>query len=540
MQGAVWTERLQGTNGMGTCLREKQPVVIHRDEHYLARNIGITCAAAPIFNHRGEIIAVLDASGESRLAQEHTLVLVNMSVRMIENRVFQHQFRHEHLVHFHSRPEFVGTLNEGVIAFNAAGTVLGATRSALFHLGIAKPADIQGRNIGELFNATLPAMLDNSLKKAFQPIPVFEVRCGGRFYAVARCAEPATRALRPLSRERNPQQTETAITQNGRTPLDELHYGDTIMEHNIKSAKRVLERDVAILLHGETGTGKELFAKAVHLSGSRAQKPFVAINCASIPESLIESELFGYKAGAFTGASREGQRGKIFQANGGTLFLDEIGDMPIQLQARLLRVLEEREVLPLGSEVPIKLDIHVISATHCDLTKKIEQNAFREDLYYRLHGLMLTLPPLRERDDRRALIKHVLARESSDGRRVDIDEELLNTLIHYRWPGNLRELRNTLRTMVALCDSDLLTMVDLPAGFAGGLSPQNKSCEVGIELGEKLNALENAERDALLQELESHRWNISNVAKRLQVSRNTLYRKMQRLNIRDSDKGAVH
>lgn len=540
MEGAVWTERLQGTNGMGTCLSEKRPLVIHRDEHYLARNIGITCAAAPIFNHLGDVVAVLDASGESRLPQQHTLVLVNMSVRMIENRVFQHQFRHEFIVHFHLRSEFVGTLNEGVIALDADGTVLGATRSALFQLDIPTPAAIRGRNIAELFNASLPGLIDSSIKKAFQPIPLFEVTRGGRFYAVARAPDTPPRASRSLTRGVSAYARDMAAAPPKSTPLDALQFGDTAMEINIKAAKRVLERDVAILLYGETGTGKEVFAKAMHQSGSRARKPFVAINCASIPESLIESELFGYKSGAFTGAHKEGQRGKLFQANGGTLFLDEIGDMPILLQARLLRVLEEREVLPLGSETPVKLDIRVISATHCDLMEKIQTNEFREDLFYRLQGLTLSLPPLRERGDKRALIKHVLAIECREEAQVEMSEELFSTLIHYRWPGNVRELRNLLRTMVALRESDLLTIDDLPASFQGGMSQLNKTCEMATAQEAKLNPLENAERDALIQELEHHHWNITAVAKNLKISRNTLYRKMQRLNINDSDKGVQH
>ncbi|KRB70563.1 sigma-54-dependent Fis family transcriptional regulator [Noviherbaspirillum sp. Root189] len=538
MQGAVWSESVQGTNGMGTCLCENRPLIVHRDEHYLTRNTSITCAAAPIYNDRGDIVAALDASGEARLAQQHTLVLVNMSVHMIENRVFQRQFRNDYIVHFHGRPEFVGTLNEGLIAFNSDGIVLGASRTARFQLDIPAPADICGLQIGQLFNASLPVLMENSLGKGFHPVPIFDVRRGGRFYAVAYSPEPAVRASRPMAVPRTKQKPETTLPEGHRTPLDELQFGDPAMQANIRLAQRVLERDVAVLLYGETGSGKEWFAKAMHQSGSRAHKPFIAINCASIPESLIESELFGYKSGAFTGASREGQRGKLFQADGGTLFLDEIGDMPILLQARLLRVLEEREVLPLGSNTPVKVDIRVISATHCDLMQKIEAKEFREDLYYRLHGLAITLPPLRDRTDKRELIKHILARESGEAGEFGIDDELLNALMHYDWPGNLRELRNNLRTMLALCSSRILTIKDLPADFAGGAAQFTKGHDVAAEQSVGLNPLENAEREALIQELDHHHWNISNVAKNLKMSRNTLYRKLQRLNIRDSDKAA--
>jgi transcriptional regulator of acetoin/glycerol metabolism len=526
MQGAVWSERLQGTNGMGTCLIEKRPVTVHQDEHYLVRNIGISCAAAPICNHQGDIVAVLDASGESRLAQQHTLALVNMSVQMIENRVFLHQFRHEYILRFHNRPEFVGTLSEGAIAFNAAGSVLAATRCARFQLGSQHPASLVGSDISALFNVSFAGLLDSSVKKAFHPMPIFEVRSGARFFA----------AIYP------PQQhTKSALTQHTestRTPLDALDFGDEAMAANIQSAKRVMERNVPIVLCGETGTGKEMFAKAIHLSGSRAGKPFVAINCASIPESLIESELFGYKAGAFTGASKDGACGKIIQANGGTLFLDEIGDMPIALQARLLRVLEEREVLALGATTPVKLDIRLISATHCDLKKKIEQHEFREDLYYRLQGLTVSLPPLRERGDRHGLIKHLLARECDDDAKVSIDDDLLDFFDRHRWPGNIRQLCHLLRTMIALREFDVLTIDDLPPDYAPE-APVALSDEAGNTV-QLRNPLENAERDALIHELEHHGWNISTLSKQLKMSRNTLYRKMRRLDISDPEKAELH
>jgi transcriptional regulator of acetoin/glycerol metabolism len=342
-----------------------------------------------------------------------------------------------------------------------------------------------------------------------------------------------------------------------RTALDALQFGDPRMAANIDTAKRVLERNVAILLQGETGTGKEMFARAAHFSSSRAARPFVAINCASIPEALIESELFGYRSGAFTGASKEGQRGKLLQANGGTLFLDEIGDMPVALQARLLRVLEEREVVPLGGDAPVKLDIRLISATHCDLQKKIAQGEFREDLYYRLHGLTITLPPLRERADRRALILHLATEESDGAAPVEFDENLLALLERQRWPGNVRQLRHLLRTMIALRETDLLTVRDLPADYRIDTAKTSAAliCTDGAHDSRmdvpspstedacaslKLNPLESAERSALLEELTRREWNLSSVARELGIARNTLYRKLQRLNIKPVEKSSVH
>lgn len=185
MQGAIWSEQVQGTNGMGTCLVERRPISVHQEQHYLSRNIGLSCAAAPIFSHSGELVAVLDASGESRLAQQHTLALVSASVQMIENRVFLHQFRNEYIVRFHNRPEFVGTLSEGAIALSVTGRVLAATRCALLLLGIDSAAGIAGRDITELFNISFSGLVDCSVKKAFHPVPVFEVRNGARFFAVS-------------------------------------------------------------------------------------------------------------------------------------------------------------------------------------------------------------------------------------------------------------------------------------------------------------------------------------------------------------------
>jgi transcriptional regulator of acetoin/glycerol metabolism len=300
------------------------------------------------------------------------------------------------------------------------------------------------------------------------------------------------------------------------------------MKRNIQTARKVMLRDIPCMLFGETGTGKDMFAKAFHRVSSRSDAPFVAINCASLPEALIESELFGYRPGAFTGASREGSRGKIVQANGGTLFLDEIGDMPLPLQARLLRVLEEREVIPLGGEKPIKVSIKLISATHHDIQSLIADGTFREDLYYRLHGISLTMPPLRDRTDKLELIKKIgqsVADEATD--KLEWQPEVLQVLERFSWPGNIRQLRNVLRTATALCENNAITLSDLPAEFHRTDNEEDSTSNPE----ETLNALDLAERDALLNQLEAMHWNISRISKKLGLSRNTLYRRMKRYGI---------
>jgi transcriptional regulator of acetoin/glycerol metabolism len=539
LPGCIWTERAQGTNAMGTCIAERHPVIIHHSEHFLTRNIGLTCSAAPIFDEHGALVAVLDASGESQVTKQHTLLLVSTAAQRIENRLFLHRFSGEFILRFHSRPEFVGTLGEGTIAFANTGAILAANRSALIQLGYASSQDVVDRDLGDVFNESAQVLVDLSSRNGFRPAPIFEARRGRRFFATTQLPAGARSLIVPRAPTR-PTRRAPAPNAPLVTPLDALATGDPVMALNIRRAKRLLAKDIPVLLYGETGSGKEVFAKALHLSGDRASKPFVALNCASIPETLIESELFGYKAGAFTGAARDGRRGKIFLANGGTLFLDEIGDMPVQLQARLLRALEEREVLPLGGDEPVKVDIRLISATHCNLTDKIAAGEFRADLYYRLQGLVFTLPPLREREDRRELIRRILAEEAGSGSQMEIDDAALDRLDRYNWPGNLRELRNVLRTLLALQEDHLITEADLPDVVRSSALVTSPAPTAAAGKSIDLSPLESAEREALMRELDRHHWNTTNVARRLKISRNPPYRKMQRFDIRDHNEKGLH
>lgn len=527
-EGTSWSERAQGTNGMGTCLIEKCPIVIHRDQHFLAHNIELTCTAAPIFDSQGELAAVLDVSSRSQLLQQHSMVLVGMSAQMIENRALLARHGDDFIIRFHSRPEFVYTLNEGVLALSGEGKVVAANRNAIFQLGYSSFDKVFGRDIESVFNATVCDLVSRSTSASFHPVPVYGSEQGSRFFAVAQAPQ---RLLRPPQVSRGERRGPTVKLESGASAtLRNMEFGDPHMADNVRCAARVLNRDISILLCGETGTGKDVFARAIHAASARAGGAFISVNCASLPESLIESELFGYKSGAFTGASREGRRGKICQANGGTLFLDEIGDMPLALQARLLHVLEAREVVPLGGEAPVPVNIQLISATHRNLNDMVQRGEFREDLFYRLQGIRLALPALRERADRRQLIQHTLAEEVGAGTPVSIDPQAMNLLERYCWPGNIRQLRNVLRTALALCDGNLITARELPVEIqrSGDTVPPAPAAEEGG----RLNSLESAEREALIQELERNRWNISALANQLATSRNTIYRKMRRLGIR--------
>jgi len=278
----------------------------------------------------------------------------------------------------------------------------------------------------------------------------------------------------------------------------------------------------------------------LHHSGLWFDKAFVTVNCAAIPESLIESELFGYTRGAFTGAVKEGRVGKILQSNGGTLFLDEIGDMPLMLQTRLLRVIEEREVVPLGSDQAIPVNLHVISATHRDILQMIQDGEFREDLYYRLNGVTLHLPLLRDRGDKAELIRTLLQEENADQESIEIAEDAFRKLLDYSWPGNIRQLRNALRTASALCRDGIIRLSNLPQEIlhtdasARARAPANAAGNVeaaAATMNLPSAALRDAECAALLRELERMHWNISRTAQALGISRNTLYRKIHKHNI---------
>jgi len=510
--GADWSEACEGTNGIGTCLVERQALTIHRDEHFRGRHTGLTCSASPVFDPHGELLAVLDVSSArpdvSRQSQFHTMALVNLSAKMIESSYFLRYFDNQWLLRFHLQAESVGLFSEGLLAFDGEGRISAVNQSALNLLG-----QVRGGLLGQAVEAFFDCSLDDLM---------------GRASANARASWPLrTRDGRPLfavlrGQPRHvPTPVEPAPVLAKSAELPGICLADTALQADFRKALRVFERDVPLLIHGETGSGKEAFAKAVHQASQRAEKAFVALNCAAIPESLIESELFGYRGGSFTGARKEGMRGKLQQADGGTLFLDEIGDMPLALQTRLLRVLEDRQVVPIGGE-PEAVNVRIISATHRDLLGRVEDGSFREDLYYRLNGLEIALPALRERSDKSQLLDFLLAQEAS-GETVLIDEPARQALLGFAWPGNVRQLRNVLRTLAALCDEGRVGLEDLPAMI------RQARPVVAVVMDEPSESpLGDAERMALLNALEHARWHMTHTAEQLGVSRNTLYRKLRK------------
>lgn len=346
-------------------------------------------------------------------------------------------------------------------------------------------------------------------------------------------------AARSISQERDVALATYRAAQHALT-LEDLAGEDPQMLRNVRSAYRIADSGVSVLIQGPTGSGKEAFAHAMHLVSRRAERPFIAVNCAAIPETLIESELFGYKPGAFTGARKEGMRGKILQSAGGTLFLDEIGDMPLTLQTRLLRVLEEQEIVPLGSETAIKVDLHVLAASHRNLREMIANGTFREDLYYRLNGITLELPALRDRVDKERVIHHALAAETGNGRPAAIEMDALQRLVAYPWPGNVRELRNVIRTALAICEGGVVRGIDLPREIREAESNNGTGSTSALMQGtisgagdssSPVNPLKAAERAALVRVIAECHGNMTRVAAQLGMSRNTLYRRMKRHSI---------
>lgn len=463
--GVNWAEHSKGTNAIGTALFEEAPTVVHGGEHFIHANHFLTCSAAPIFDPRGNMLGVLDVTGDQRSYHQHTMGLVRMSARMIENQWLSDDYGNRLRLHFHSRVEFIGTLLEGIIVVGADGKILGANRSALDQLDMSSAA-LRMHSLTSLFGTTASAVFDHF--RTPLPVPMALSLAGGRqFHVNARFNGPQRSVV--MEPTLSPAATDVAVerraagAESGKrsgslagdtahsadgTLFSGLHYlntGDPQIGALVRKVQRVINRDIPLLILGETGTGKELLARAVHQDSNRAKQPFVAVNCASIPESLIEAELFGYEDGAFTGARRRGSVGRIVQANGGTLFLDEIGDMPLALQARLLRVLQERNVTPLGSLKSIPVDIAVIGATHRKLREMIEAGSFREDLYYRLNGLVVKLPALRERNDLDVVARRILLAECPHGT-PDISAAVMSLFQGYPWPGNVRQLANVLRT----------------------------------------------------------------------------------------------
>lgn len=522
--GASWHENHRGTNAIGTVLVEQSAMTVQGAEHFMAYHHSLSCSAVPIFGSKNQLIATLDVSNDSNTSQQHTLALVKMSAQMIENRLFLASHQSDIVLHFHARPEFIGTLWEGVAMFTEAGQFVATNRSGQFQLSLNMQNShlLNSPSIGfeSIFDISLTGLLKQmaGTDKLIMPL---RLNNGARIY------------VKIETLNKNPQQSAVStheIKRASAANLDLLNSGDAKIARAIQQVKQVLIRDIPILIQGETGVGKELFARAIHEASPQHKGPWIAVNCAALPEGLIEAELFGYEEGAFTGAKRKGSAGKIEQAEGGTLFLDEIGDMPLALQARLLRVLQERKVTPLGSTKSIPVHFALVSATNQKLKGKVESGDFRSDLYYRLNGLSVVLPALRDRSDLQALIEVILQIEQATY--VTISPAVLAIFKTHTWPGNIRQLHNVLRTALALADGETITELHLTQDFMDeldaltfeGTSQQRVAASAGL-------ALNDFAEEVISAAMRQHTGNISAVARQLGISRNTLYRKLKHIRL---------
>ncbi|WP_024538870.1 sigma-54-dependent Fis family transcriptional regulator [Comamonas badia] len=506
--GADWSEAVAGTCGVGTCISTGQALTVHLNDHFDACHIPLTCTTAPVFDSQGQLRAVLDvsrlSSSQPKASQHLALQLVQRVANDIEDAAFLQRHRRDWVLRLSGAPQFLDVQPEFLLALDAAGRVVGHNQRAHRALADACAGGLLGASFESLFGQPL-AQIGRFVAAEPSDRRAVMFAGGPRLLFLSATPPAQARALAPAQVE------QAAIP----APLAQLSAGDAALQQQIARAARLLNSPINLLITGETGTGKEYFAKAVHKSSARRARPFVAVNCAAIPEALIESELFGYVGGSFSGASAKGKRGLIAEAEGGTLFLDEIGDMPLTLQTRLLRVLSEREMLPVGATRAVPINVRVIAATHAPLEQRVREGRFRDDLYYRLNGAHIPLPPLRERSDLLALIERWVA-----GRRFSPAAQ--QRLLHYPWPGNLRQLRNALEYATHICPEGEMGVADLPEWLVHApVLAQQEAAPQGMAEAQP------AEPD-WWQVLQDLGWNVSAAARRLGLSRMTLYRRMQR------------
>ena len=474
----------------------------------------------------------------------------------VENRLIVKMFSAENfMLSFNTNFDNIDSQWAGLIVFNEDGTIISANCRAELLLG----QNLALAHISDIFDYPL-----RDLKNHPDSMPL-KLPALGRFQMHGILRRPEKKIVQALDfRQRH---LKKRPVDSNLITLERLSFGDQLVDRAVTQAKKVIEKDIPILIAGETGVGKEVFVSALHEFSSRRSYPLVAVNCAAIPAELVESELFGYEKGAFTGANNKGSIGLIRKAHRGTLFLDEIGEMPLKVQARLLRVLQERKVVPLGSTEAFPVDIKLISATNRSLRDDVEQGLFRQDLYYRVSGLNLELPPLRKRQDREALFQEVYQLFSTPEQPSQLSAEIVNLFLQHPWPGNLRQLASVLQIALAMAENEVIQLWDLPDDFLSDIHKSSvdrdsetvfgdESAQRMAEMGALVRhaapspirdalppreslpaeaAPEPIETDAevdLLLLFQQHKGNISSLAKALSISRNTLYKRLKAEGIR--------
>lgn len=536
--GAVWSEEVGGTNGIGTALKNLVPTAVFLSDHFYADLTGQACASAPFFGPDGSVLGVVNLStynpGVPQLAHRVVFGVAQITADRLETTYFRNAFRKYYTLAVNTEQR-----SPAIFAIDSDFRIVGATRNARTVFKLDESA-VGTRTLWAIFekvrgNPPLDYLCDNL--RELRPLgsgKVIEVNLRRPLSVL-----PAT--ITSLATANN---TRTSKPKLGRkiTSLVECAGDDRNMKRNIDVLRKVFGSGLHVLLLGETGVGKDTLTRALHYESERATGPFVAFNCSAVPETLIDSELFGYSGGAFTGASREGNAGRIVEADKGTLFLDEIGDMPLQLQTRLLRFLETQEVMPLGSGRVRSVDVQVVAATHQDLNSRVAAGTFRQDLFYRLAGTIVTLPALRDRDDLETLISNLISQLSEECE-IAISDRAMKILLAHSWPGNIRELRNVLTRAAKLANGGIIEPDDLmlvpiaPVApvLAGVMSTKGMQlADAGVGSSghsspsspRKIAAVE-AEKAALHAALEKFGGDPIACMEALRISRATFYRKLK-------------
>ncbi len=515
--GVNWSEPAKGTNAIGTALIVESPTLVHADEHFMHANHFLTCSAAPILDPRGHVLGVLDVTGDQRSYHPHTMALVKMSARMIENHWLSDDQRNAMRLHFHHRPEFIDTLMEGILAVAPDGRIVGANRSALEQLGLSGAA-LRQHSLGSLFGTTVGALVDRFRSPLATPMPV-QAASGRGFHiharvnwsawgSVAAPAAPPAALTAAVALVDAAAATPQPAAQG--SALQRWLTGDAQVAAVVAKLQRVLDRQVPITLVGDTGTGKECLARALHQDSARSARALVVMRCAGLPphggDELARC---------------------VAQAQGSTLLLDDVGDLPAALQARLLRLLDGTDDTP--------PDLALI----CTSTQALTQTALRADLQHRLGGLSVVLPPLRERSDLQALAQRLLEEAAADGGGgsppPQLSSEALALLQAHPWPGNLRELHTLLRTAVLLAaPQPCITPEHLPDALRQGAQPPGQEPSPRAAVGQgtagqslQAQSLQAVELQALRAAVDAAGGNIALAARRLGVGRNTIYRKLR-------------
>ncbi|MED2873838.1 sigma-54-dependent Fis family transcriptional regulator [Bacillus thuringiensis] len=497
IEGVKWTEAAVGTNAIGTALEIEEAIMISGTEHYSVVSHSWSCAAAPIHNDDGKLIGVLDFSCPIEFSHPYMLGMVTSIAHAIERecsiRVHQNEL---HLIH-----RFLDVIDsdEQVVICNHRDVIVSASKSVR-------------ERINNWSRMKLEELMHHGLETKLE-IPAYSNE-----RMIGKCM---------YLKENEQMNTYSALTFIKGITFPGVTGTSRAFQHTLEEIKLVSPTDASVYVCGETGVGKEYVARAIHENSPRKDGPFIAVNCGSLPKELIESELFGYAEGAFTGARRQGYKGKFEQANGGTLFLDEIGEVPPEMQVALLRVLQERTITPIGSSKEVPVNIRIITATHKDLLRLVEEGKFRQDLYYRLHVYPLYVPSLIERkEDIPYFIQHFCEQKNWN---VVFPKSICNQFLQHTWPGNIRELVNALERIYILsqgreiCEKQVALLIQTMMG-----NQQQLELQVENKTEHTLNFREKIQRDSMIEALQKTNGNVSLAAKLLDVPRSTFYKRMQK------------